>query len=339
MRRTPGLAPDSAKKEESSPGQSEQRFTTKAEYNRWLISQEKYSMAEDVRTQGRSGEDFIKERMKQHTQQGLSRQQAASVQMKKASEALEAHRERNLTKGRAVYEEVAGWRTGAKATKEEWVAYGKNVKEKTIKANATAESVAQLTDKKKKQAAATRADDEKKERERNELKDSIAKTAREQASKVRTETADEITDNAKRVFYEQRLAAAKETRSDAARWQKERKEDLTAFQESQNKKRAKGKAVREGAGKARQELLSTRTENASAMRSAKRQLADEHRQKMQDEYQARAATVKGVINNNFLVPGENQTGESAPGSPLEKSFYSLTNIRPPSPTIEPTSSD
>jgi len=295
-------------------------------------------MAEAVRTQGRSGEDFIKERQKQHTQQGLSRQQAASVQMKKASEALEAHRERNLTKGRAVYEEVAGWRSGAKALKEERVAYGKEVKDKTVKANATAESIAALNDKKKKQAAATRADDEKKERERNELKDLISKSAREQASKVRTETADEVTDNAKRVFYEQRLAAAKETRSDAARWQKERKEGEVAYQESQNKKRAKGKAVREGAGKSRQELLSTRTENATLVRSAKRALADEHRQRMQDEYQARAATVKGVINNNYLVPTESQTGDS-PGSPLEKSFYSLTNIRPTSPTIEPTASD
>ena len=104
-------------------------FQTKAEYNRWLVRQENAKSAEETRTQAKAGEDIIKERQRRHTTQGLSRQQAAMVQMKKASESLEAHREQNLTHGRKVYEEVNGWRTGAKATKDAWATYGKGIKE------------------------------------------------------------------------------------------------------------------------------------------------------------------------------------------------------------------
>ena len=86
---------------------------TKAEYNRWLVRQENAKMAEETRQAAKQGEDIIKDRQRKHTTQGLSRQQAAMVQMKKASESLEAHRQQNLTQGRKVYEEVAGWRVGA----------------------------------------------------------------------------------------------------------------------------------------------------------------------------------------------------------------------------------
>ena len=86
-----------------SPGTlGKEGITTKAEYNRWLVNQEKWAMAEEIRSQGKSGEEVIKERQRRHASQGLSRQQAGAVQMKKASESLEAHREANLTLGRAV---------------------------------------------------------------------------------------------------------------------------------------------------------------------------------------------------------------------------------------------
>jgi len=325
-----GSSDTAAKKEDGSPGSPQKEFTTKAEYNRWLVSQEKWQTAEEMRSQGKAGEEIIKERQRRHTSQGLARQQAAAVQMKKASESLEAHREVNLTLGRAVYEEVAGWRVGAKATKDDWASYGKNIKEAQIKNNATKASVAALNENKKAQAAATRKDDEEKAAARTKQKDEFQRKAREQAEKVRSETSDDVTDSAKRIFYEQRLKSAQETKADAAKWAKDRKEEHASFQEAQNKRRVKSKTARDLAGKSRKTLLTSRAEEAAQMRVQKQKLAEEHKQRLQLEYQNRAATVKGVIANSFLSP-EQQTGE--PGSPtaLSNSFYSLTNIRPPSP--------
>ena len=133
---------DEAAVQQRSPEAKE--FTTKAEYNRAMLRQEKWAQAEQTRAEQKKGEDIIKERTRKHTTQGLSRQQAAAVQMKKASESLEAHRQQNLSLGRAVYEEVSGWRMGAKATKDQWSQYGKAVRDTIRDGKKTAESVAEL---------------------------------------------------------------------------------------------------------------------------------------------------------------------------------------------------
>ena len=99
-------------KEEEGVRAEQKEFTTKAEYNRWLVRQENAKSADATREAAKAGEEIIKERQRRHTTQGLSRQQAAMVQMKRASESLEAHRQQNLTHGRKVYEEVSGWRVG-----------------------------------------------------------------------------------------------------------------------------------------------------------------------------------------------------------------------------------
>ena len=148
-------------------------YMTKADYNRWLLRQENAKIAEATREQAKAGDELIKERQRRHTAQGLSRQQEAMTQMKRASESLEAHRQQNLTHGRKVYEEVAGWRTGAKETKESWAAYGKSIKEAQKTNNATPASVAALNDAKKAAAAATRQEDQAKEADRERSHASI----------------------------------------------------------------------------------------------------------------------------------------------------------------------
>jgi len=304
-------------------------FQTKAEYNRWLVRQENAKSAEETRTQAKAGEEIIKERQRRHTTQGLSRQQAAMVQMKKASESLEAHREQNLTHGRKVYEEVNGWRTGAKATKDAWATYGKGIKETQRENNATAASLKQMSDVKKAKAAATRADDLVKEQERANLKQAREKEVKEQAAKVREQTADDVTDTAKRVFYEQRLATAKATKEEEAARAKERSEKSAAFKVVQNQRRLKSKGVRESASKSREALLTERAAAASKLREGKRSLAEEHKQRMQADYLNKANIVKGVIANMIYHEGE-PTGASPPGAALGSPKGSPKPLRSPS---------
>ena len=92
---------------------------------------------------------------------------------------------------------------------------------------------------------------------------------------MRQETGDAVTDAAKRMFYEQRLKSANDTKAEAVRWDKERKEVAEKFQEAQNTRRNKSKAVRAMAGKSRAALLTARSEEAVAMREQKKKLAEE----------------------------------------------------------------
>ena len=78
------------------------------------------------------------------------------------------------------------------------------------------------------------------------------------------------------------------------RWEKERKEEAEAFSEAQKKRRLKSKTARAAAGKSRAALLTTRAEEAIAMREEKKKLAEFHRQRLQEQYQLRAETVKGA---------------------------------------------
>jgi len=326
MRQTPARISEAPKEGDGGPRSADKEFTTKAEYNRALLRQEKWQTAEGVRADGKVGEDIIKERKHKHTAQGLSRQQAAAAQMKKASESLEAHRAQNLSLGRAVYEEVAGWRVGAKATKEQWTSYVKELKESVKAENKTAESVKEHAAKKKAVAAQTRADDEAKEKAVEQFKEKQLTAAKEQAAKIRAETDDKVVDTAKRYFYEQRLKSAVETKAQQQEWEKERAAAKEKHHEVQQKRRIKSKSARSAGTKSRQELVTERQAAASTLREAKRALSESHKTRMQEEYQLKSATVKGVIANSFVQPSD-----ALEASSPANSMYSLTNIRPPSP--------
>ena len=283
-----------APKEEEGVRTEQKEFTTKAEYNRWLVRQENAKSADATRDAAKAGEEIIKERQRRHTTQGLSRQQAAMVQMKKASESLEAHRQQNLTHGRKVYEEVSGWRVGAKATKEEWAKYGKSIREAQKAANSTAASVTELNELKKSKAAITRQEDQAKEAEREKLRKQHEKDVQTLASQIRTETSDSLIDAAKRHFYEQRLKSANDTKSASAAWAKERAEKTTAFRDKNTKLRNKSKSARASAGKSREALLTARAAEAAALREKKRLLSEAHKERMQSEYLEKAGLVKSA---------------------------------------------
>lgn len=316
--------PDAAEAQRSD----DKQFTTKAEYNRWLVRQENAKMAEETRKAAKVGDDIIKERTRTHTARGLSRQQAAMVQMKRASESLEAHRQQNLQHGRKVYEEVQGWRVGAKETKDSWVSYGKSIKDAQRAQSPTGAEAAmmELKDKKLKAAATTRADDQAKEAERERQKKEREKEVKAAADEVRKATSDEVTDGAKRVFFEQRLKAATETKTQGATLDKQRKENDVEFKESQAKKRNYSRSMRDFAAKSKEKLLSTRASNAASLREARKGYSEQHKQRMQEEYLEKAATVKGVIANSIY--NEADALSSPPGSP-PRSPKALTSGRSP----------
>ena len=315
---------------EGARPESGKEFTTKAEYNRALVRQENWASAEATRLASREGVEFIKERQRKHTTQGLSRQQAAAVQMKKASESLEAHRQQNLTLGRQVYDEVANWRQNAKAKQEEWAVRGKMLAAsiKSAEDRGPAAAVAQLSASKKAQAAATRADDEAKAKALEELRAGHAAAAKERAAGIKAVTNERVIDGAKRFFYERRLALAAQTKAQQAEWEKQRAMAKAEAQEAQTKRRTKVKSVRQGSTKSRSALATQRQAEATAMREEKRRMAEEHKKAMQEMYMRKSAIAKSVLANSFIQPVD--AAEANAGGAL----YSVTNIRSPSPERE-----
>ena len=280
-------------------------FTTKAEYNRALVRQENWASAEEMRTASKSGVEFIKERQRKHTAQGLSRQQQAAAQMKKASESLEAHRQQNLTLGRAVNQEVGDWLVRAKAEKDKWSAYGKQVAAsiKSAEDRGPVAAMTELSVKKKAIASATRKDDEAKAKAFEELKAAKAAAAAEKHARVKAETADQVTDQSKRIFYEQRLSQAQQTKSEQQQWEKERSAAKDKHATLQKTKREKVKAVKMGSTKSRQELITHRQAEAAALREEKRKLSEEHKAKMQvrDESLIREGTEHALLTGRVAL--------------------------------------
>ena len=305
-----------AAKEEDvrSPGETKE-FTTKAEYNRWLVRQQNAAIAEETRQAAKAGEEFIKDRKQKHTSQGLSRQQAAMVQMKRASESLEAHRQNNLTHGRKVYEEVSGWREKTNAAKEEVIANCRKQKEEVKRDNKTGEAIKEMLDKKKSQSNATRSEKTKKAEELKTLKTAREQAVTRSAQTVKEATSDKAIDASKRMFYEQRLTSAAQVRAQSATSTKKATEEKAAFDKTQQTKRLKAKTARTQAGKSRELLLAEKTAAAVAMRQEKEALKEVHREKMQSAYLEKAAAVSVVKANAIYNEADYNGTGSQLGSP------------------------
>jgi len=268
------------------------------------------------------GSERIRERNRLHATQGLARQQAAMVQMKKASESVEAHRQGNLQRGRQVYEEVNGWRKQEEKEKEEWQAQGKVVVKQSKDEEKAKLAVEEAATQRKLKAAATRKEGEQKAKELDELRQSLAKETMEKTAKVKAETADSVTDEAKRVFYEQRLQAAQEIKQLGEQWKKKSEEERNKFQDEQSKRRSKAKTARVAAGKSREALKTERAAAAAKLREEKLQLSEVHKQNLQQTYAERSAAVKQIIAAGYVQP---DTEGGAPLSPTATGGKSPTS--------------
>ena len=117
---------------------------------------------------------------------------------------------------------------------------------------------------------------------------------------------------------------ATDTKLDAERRTKERKERAAEFHSKQQQRRAKAKKVRADSGKSRAALLTARAEQGVAFREEKRRLAELSRQRKGEEYQERAMQVKGVQAN--IRMGDVDPARGA-GMEATSMYYSITNIR------------
>jgi hypothetical protein len=94
---------------------------TMTDYNRWLVTESNWSMAEECRQQHIEGEQFRKARDDRNRERGQLRQQDTVEQMKEAKTKVDAHRRTNLEQGSAVKRDVIAWHAAAIEDKMQYV--------------------------------------------------------------------------------------------------------------------------------------------------------------------------------------------------------------------------
>ena len=299
--------------EKNQPQDEGKPMTTKAAYRRWLVKQENAAIATERRKAAKVGEEFIKERTRAHTARGLGRQQAAMVQMKRASESVEAQKNINLKSGKKVRRRCRSGGMGRRRRRSSG-SYGKQIRERVKQENATPEAIKELKEMKAAKAAATRTEDKEKEDERERQKKEREAAIKLQANLVREVTNPKFVDDSRRFFYEQRVKAAAEKKERSQKLETERKMNETTFKEAQASKRTNMQSYRALALKSREELKSERSSQAAALREAKLKLAETHKLRMQEAYLSRTDKVREVQMDLFLPDSESGDPLSPGGS-------------------------
>ena len=274
---------------------------TLSDYNRWLITEANWSNAEEVREEHIEGEQFRKARDDRHREKGQVRQQDTVEQMKEAKTKVDAHRRQNLEAGSAVKRDVIAWNMAAHEEKVQWENFGKSVKAALVAAEST-ENRDALAKSKKEAGEAVKKEVQQLTTQNTQLKASIKESKKKQADKVREETADSVIDGAKKFFFLQRKAAAKETSGQVSSWTTEREKAKKAFDEMQLQKSARVKAARDASRKSREQLAASRHEAATGLREMKAGLAEARQQQLHDFSVGLKETVNSSVSERFVTP-------------------------------------
>lgn len=274
---------------------------TLGEYNRWLITEENWNNAEQIREQHIEGEQFRKAREDRHRERGQLRQQDTVEQMKEAKTKVDAHRRMNLEAGSAVKRDVIAWNMTKHQEKVQWENFGKSVKAALIAADVT-ENRDALVKSKKEKGEAVKKEISQLRSELDKQKTAMKTGKLEQAKKVRDETADAVIDAAKKFFFLQRKTTAKATTSMVQGWSTERDKAKKAFDEYQHQRSNRVKTMREAGRKAREDLIQARAEAAASVREQKLALADQRQQQLHDNSLMLKEAVNNCISERFVAP-------------------------------------
>ena len=271
---------------------------TLGEYNRWVVTEENWNMAEEVRQQHIQGEQFRKAREDKHRERGQIRQQDTVEQMKEAKTAVEAHRRANLEQGSLVKRDVQAWTATAS---ENATARAKAAREQVMAVKGAATSAnreATVAAKKAKgdsvkQEIATMTLECERLREANLIKN------KERAATVKKAIAPEVTDESKKVFFLQRKELAKETSKSKETWNADRKSQKQAFLGKVHDLMAASKGTRHNAIDAKRKLAQERAASAAELRQVRAQLDEKHKQYLEAEVLGMKQRINDSVSERF----------------------------------------
>jgi len=126
-------------------------------------------------------------------------------------------------------------------------------------------------------------------------KEEVLASNRSQAGRIRTETAAEVTDDAKKFMFEQRRQAALATQRKVQEWDAERRANKLKFREDAARKQDKLRKGESTARNSRKQLQEQRQAQAEMLREHKKSV----QASMRSQQEEHAALVKQVINGSM----------------------------------------
>jgi len=275
---------------------------TLGEFNRWIITERNWDIAEECREQHIEGEQMRKSRDDRHRERGQIRQQDMVEQMKEAKTKVDAHRRANLEQGSMVKRDVQAWREATLELKQEWAKYGASIKQQQ-QAVSTTEVRDALQAEKKQRGAEVKQEVVGLTAASERLKEDALKANKDQAARVRKETADQVTDEAKQTFFNQRKTAAKQCEEQKITWTAERKANREEFLGKVQRLMSASRAARVAAANAKSELLKQRQSEAAQLKVQKAELTSQRERLLEGT----AALIKHTVNEKVaerFVPVE-----------------------------------
>jgi len=268
------------------------------EYNRWLVTEENWTMAEEIREQHVEGENFRKAREDRHRERGQVRQQDTVEQMKEAKTKVDAHRRFNLEQGSQVKRDVMAWKEAANDEKTEWAKYGAEIKA-TQHASSSREVRDGMVAEKKRVGDVVKQEVAGLTLECEQQRTANLEAKKAFAAKVRAETADAIIDESKKIFFVQRKQLAKTTTDEKAQWETTRKAKRQQFLGKVHTLMATSKGTRVAAKNSKQQLHAQRQQGANEMRAKRAEVAEQKRQQVEAHAKGTIEMVNGKVAERF----------------------------------------
>ena len=122
----------------------------------------------------------------------MERQSASIEQMKHAKTRVESHREANLVNGKAVRQDVHGWKEAMYCQQNDWVEHGKSLKDKVMNSERQRAEREALLALKKKLSQQVKVEILQLVQDGKNRKEEVLASNREQASRIRGETGIEV---------------------------------------------------------------------------------------------------------------------------------------------------
>jgi len=265
-----------------------------ADYNKWLIAEENWNVAEDGRQTLTQIRDFRRAVRQEHLERGRERTAKARNQRELALQKISNWREQKRSRGNEIKAQIGNWNEQISTQRRAWSDYGN-----ALKTGLTAErnnTRKQIEQERSQHAKQLRVEREMQETLREEATQRIEEHNREQAIRIKAETASSVTDESKRLFFSQRKAIAIDVVQMEERWKQER-----AVAREQHLQRAKdgvaaAKATRGSGRDAKMKLMGERGIAAKELRDhrtalreqkadAQRKLQESARERRNEAYQ------------------------------------------------------
>ena len=277
---------------------------TAIEYSRFLVEEEHKRQADERKQKHEVERNFRKEMQERYMQAGANHQAEYKYQMAMAKQEVDNHHRQNLDKGAAVKAEVEALAKARQEQQKLWQEHSSSLarelgseQKRRIKTQRGS-----MTTRKREVSQAVRSELSGLEKARTERRNQAVENRKQLRERIQSQTSDQVTQEAKDVYYQQRKAAADDGRASMKKWKEQRQRDLEQHASKALKAREAAKAGKAAAKASLEAAKTARTKAAKEMRERKLQVGSSG-SKYRSEIKSHNRVVHDMLKTQkFITP-------------------------------------